>query len=446
MKGVVIENSMIFCADRMNGIFSFDAGDPAALKLVGFTSDTAPIPLQIPTDISDSIHKNSIERLLVLGIISGTPDGTIKPNDVLSRAELAVILCNILKAGKAGDDSKQTFNDVPPSHWAFGYIEKAAQLGLVGGKGSGMYDPEASISNAEAASAVLRLVSHTPAAGTWPENVMAECEKCELGQFFEGNAGDSISRGNIFALLDKTVMEIPDAKTQLTLLQSKFAAEAQLPAAPVPVVTEKQIDPNQKIAYITIDDGPSKNATLMNLDTLKKYGIKATFFVLPKSGMNDIYQRIIDEGHVLGNHSYSHDNKYLYSSVANFKKDTIKAQDFIYNLLGYTTTVYRFPGGTMGVGRNAVNARAAILTELGYKYYNWDVSTADTDPNLRTYGNEATIVNILANNIIRNTKGDKKLIILMHDSSGKMTSAKALPKIIEGLQKQGYIFDVLTNY
>lgn len=71
---------------------------------------------------------------------------------------------------------------------------------------------------------------------------------------------------------------------------------------------------------------------------------------------------------------------------------------------------------------------------------------ADTYPNLKKYRTEEQIVNLLANNIVKNTKGKNKLVILMHDTEGKKYSAKALPIIIEGLKKQGYEFDVLTNY
>lgn len=201
-----------------------------------------------------------------------------------------------------------------------------------------------------------------------------------------------------------------------------------------------------KIAYITIDDGPTRNITSRNLDTLKKYGVKATFFVLPKNNLDDIYKRILAEGHVIGNHSYSHDYNYIFASTYNFINDLVKARNFIYDKLNYTTKVYRFPGGTMGHKKSEVMEREVILSELGYKYFNWDISTADTDPNLKKYGTEEQIVNLLANNIINGAKGRKKLIILMHDSAGKMYSAKALPKIIEGLDKKGYAFDVLTNY
>ncbi|HEX2944811.1 MAG TPA: polysaccharide deacetylase family protein [Clostridia bacterium] len=201
-----------------------------------------------------------------------------------------------------------------------------------------------------------------------------------------------------------------------------------------------------KTAYITIDDGPSRNNTPRNLDTLKKYGVKATFFVLPRGNLDDVYRRIIDEGHVIGNHSTVHDYNNLYGSVSYFRNDVLMAQSYIYDKFQYRMTVYRFPGGTMGRKKAVVDERSEILKELGYKYYNWDVSTADTDPNLAKIGNREQIVNKLADNVIKGAKGRKKLIILMHDSAGKAYSAEALPKIIEGLQEEGYVFDVLTNY
>ncbi len=208
----------------------------------------------------------------------------------------------------------------------------------------------------------------------------------------------------------------------------------------------KEKGKNQKIAYITIDDGPSRSITPINLDTLKKYNVKATFYVLLRNGVDDIYKRIIDEGHAIGNHSYSHDYDYLYNSLENFKSDVLKARNFIRNKFNYTTTLYRFPGGSGSRSKDVIKARAEILANLGYKYFDWNVTMADTDPNLKKYGTEEQIVNLLANNILKNTKGKNKLVILMHDSDGKKYSAKALPIIIEGLREQGYEFDVLTNY
>ena len=201
----------------------------------------------------------------------------------------------------------------------------------------------------------------------------------------------------------------------------------------------------EKTAYITVDDGPSRNNTVSILDTLKKNGIKATFFVLPKANMDGIYRRIINEGHVLGNHSYSH-ARCIYGSAEDFEKDLLKAKAFIYEKFDYTTTVFRFPGGTKGRKKSIIQKRAEILKRNGYRYFDWDVSVADTDPNLKNYGDEKAVINLMVKNVGNNTKGKKQLIVLMHDSSGKTCTARALPHIIKELQKQGYIFDVLTNY
>ncbi|NLY46727.1 MAG: polysaccharide deacetylase family protein, partial [Tissierella sp.] len=86
-------------------------------------------------------------------------------------------------------------------------------------------------------------------------------------------------------------------------------------------------DPNAKFAYLTFDDGPSATVTPAILDILKEYNIKATFFVV--GSMVDKYphmlKRIWDEGHKIGNHSYSHDYKYLYRNSKNFMNDINRA-------------------------------------------------------------------------------------------------------------------------
>jgi peptidoglycan/xylan/chitin deacetylase (PgdA/CDA1 family) len=100
----------------------------------------------------------------------------------------------------------------------------------------------------------------------------------------------------------------------------------------------------------------------------------------------------------------------------------------------------------MGRKKTFINKCSAILSKEGYKYFDWNDSTADADPNMKKYRKNKNIGSLLANNVIKNSNNRKKLIILMHDSSDKIYTAKALPKIIEGLKKQGYSFDVLTNY
>ncbi|MCX7709281.1 MAG: polysaccharide deacetylase [Clostridia bacterium] len=197
----------------------------------------------------------------------------------------------------------------------------------------------------------------------------------------------------------------------------------------------------KKIAYLTFDDGPSRNNTLKNLDTLKKYGIKATFFVLPQKDVDDVYRRILEEGHAIGNHSYFHDYHQLYNLTDfEFMEDVLMAKNFIKEKFNYTTTLYRFPGGTMGRSKKLLESRNKILESEGYTVYDWDISDGDSDTS-----EMGSKVEVLVNNVLQGAWGRNSLIVLMHDSPAKTATTEALPKIIDGLVKRGFSFDLLTN-
>ena len=88
-------------------------------------------------------------------------------------------------------------------------------------------------------------------------------------------------------------------------------------------LAEEDSKENKKIAYLTFDDGPSRTVTPQILDILAKYDIKATFFVVGKYAEKnpDILRRIYEEGHVIGNHTYSHNYNYIYKNVSNFVRE-----------------------------------------------------------------------------------------------------------------------------
>jgi peptidoglycan/xylan/chitin deacetylase (PgdA/CDA1 family) len=197
------------------------------------------------------------------------------------------------------------------------------------------------------------------------------------------------------------------------------------------------------VAYITIDDGPSREVTPGILDLLQQEGIKATFFVLPHDGMRDLYRRIIDEGHEIGNHSYTHVYSKLYNSkdIDAFKDDVQLAQGFILDNFGYSTTSFRFPGGAMGRKSSIIEPRREFIEELGYRDFDWNVETGDSNPKKTDKSPEA-----LAQRVLDNTRNREQLIVLMHDTKSKLTTLEALPLIIAGLREQGYSFDILQNY
>ena len=198
-----------------------------------------------------------------------------------------------------------------------------------------------------------------------------------------------------------------------------------------------------KIAYITIDDGPSRAITPGILDVLKQEGIKATFFVLPHSGVDDIYQRIIDEGHEIGNHSYSHVYTTLYEpdGIDAFSEDVSLAHAFIMDNFGYVMTSFRFPGGAMSRSTEIITPRREILAGLGYRDFDWNVELGDSNPKQKDKSAEA-----LTSNVLDKTRNRQQLIVLMHDTKSKSTTLEALPFIITGLREQGYAFDVIRNY
>jgi peptidoglycan/xylan/chitin deacetylase (PgdA/CDA1 family) len=111
------------------------------------------------------------------------------------------------------------------------------------------------------------------------------------------------------------------------------------------------------------------------------------------------------------------------------------------NNFGYYTTSFRFPGGAMGRGSDIISPRRALLAELGYREFGWDIDSGDANP-AQSDRSAAT----LANNVLNNTRNRDHLIILMHDSGGRRTTLEALPAIIAGLREKGYSFDIMRNY
>ena len=103
---------------------------------------------------------------------------------------------------------------------------------------------------------------------------------------------------------------------------------------------------NEKVVYLTFDDGPSEN-TKKIMDILAKYNAKATFFV---TGRNQKYNYLIKDaynaGHTIGLHTYSHDYQTVYSSVEAYFDDLNKVGQMVKNEIGFVPHYIRFPGGS----------------------------------------------------------------------------------------------------
>lgn len=201
-----------------------------------------------------------------------------------------------------------------------------------------------------------------------------------------------------------------------------------------------ETEAGQKICYLTFDDGPNREVTPQVLDTLKEYGIKATFFVIYRDGGAEkaLYKRIVEEGHTIGIHTASHNYNKIYASVEAYLADFQKISAQVESVTGVKPEIIRFPGGSVNVYNKAIYKQLiAEMTRRGYVYYDWNSSTGDAS------GGSISVSDIVSYSL--STGQYDKKILLCHDGPGHQNTAKALPDIIEGLMEQGYSFAALDN-
>lgn len=176
--------------------------------------------------------------------------------------------------------------------------------------------------------------------------------------------------------------------------------------------------------YLTFDDGPSTNTDRI-LDILAQYGVKATFFVVGKEGYTDQYRRIVEDGHTLAMHSYSHRYNEVYASLDSYKADLTKLHDYLYELTGEDCRFVRFPGGSSNtVSKVSMWDLIDYLESEDMVYFDWNVSSGDS-----TGGKKS--VNQLTNNVLENIGKYNNAVVLFHDAAGKTTTVDALAGIIE---------------
>ena len=205
---------------------------------------------------------------------------------------------------------------------------------------------------------------------------------------------------------------------------------------------EKENFPDYTV-YLTFDDGPSP-VTEQVLDVLKKYQVRATFFVVGER-LNDVtgkntLRRILREGHSLGSHSNTHNYRKIYASVEAWLDDFAIVNRKISDITGQKTTIFRFPGGSINVYNSPIYQELiAEMTRRGYVYFDWNVSAGDISlvpPSAQT----------LYANVVNRSFNGNRIVILLHDSAGKAETVKALPRIIEYYRQKGLSFDRLQNH
>lgn len=249
--------------------------------------------------------------------------------------------------------------------------------------------------------------------------------------------------------LNRVKEELLEAQAAISAMpvmeQSESAAERTVDEAEASIYTVSGVDEYKRIGiddgssseedaairkvYLTFDDGPSGNTNRI-LDILAEYDVKATFFVVGKEEeeYQVLYKRIVEEGHTLAMHSYSHKYSEIYQSVESYSADLSKLQEFLYDTTGVWCRYCRFPGGSSNtVSRVDMHELIAYLDDQDMTYFDWNISSGD-----------ATTSYLSASDIIRNCTVNLReydeAIILMHDASNKNSTVEALPRLIETIQ------------
>lgn len=185
------------------------------------------------------------------------------------------------------------------------------------------------------------------------------------------------------------------------------------------------IPTNEKVVYLTFDDGPTPEATSFILTQLKLNGAQATFFCIGKNIESNpaLFQEIVAQGHLIGNHTHNH-LKGWKTSKSNYIKNTLICENIIANHLGkHPAKIFRPPYGRIRF------KQSKSLRAMGYQIIMWDILSMDYDYN--TSPEQCTA------NVLQNISPGS--IIVFHDSEKAFKNLKlALPETLKYLEKNGF--------
>ena len=231
----------------------------------------------------------------------------------------------------------------------------------------------------------------------------------------------------------------PSWNTQDSVNPSGPAYQKLFPDFYAPQPYAATVEANKTI-YLTFDDGPSERTDEI-LDILKQENIKATFFVLHYKNTDASHarmKRIVDEGHTLAFHSYTHQYKTIYASVDAYLEDAYKIFSEIKEATGYTPSIFRCPGGSRnGYNRPIYKDILAEMERRGFVCHDWNLSVEDS---VLPYKTAEEMTDFLMSYVGKKTRG----VVLMHDAKGRKETVKALPEIIKRFRDKGFTFAPLT--
>lgn len=215
--------------------------------------------------------------------------------------------------------------------------------------------------------------------------------------------------------LPQAVQELTSLDIPLTALMSQINPDYLL-GADLEAYHHYEEQRHEKVVALTFDDGPDSRTTPQALAILKKYHVKATFFMIGQNiaGNENLVKQVHDEGHQIGIHTWSHP-VLTNLPLEQAKKEINDTQAAIGNVIGTKPTITRPPYG-------AVNA--TVQNAVNQSFIMWDVDSLDW----KSHNTKAIMQEV--------AKTKAGSIILMHDIH--QTTIDALPSVIEYLQKNNY--------
>lgn len=208
----------------------------------------------------------------------------------------------------------------------------------------------------------------------------------------------------------------------------------------VSISEERKKWENNKVVYLTFDDGPTAT-TLEMLKILKAEDVKATFFVIGElvEQNPEILKAVQEDGHEICIHTYSHESS-IYTSKERYLKDYEKAVEAVKNVIDEEPSSFmRMPGGsstTMGC-KSVMKAIRNELNNRGVYYVDWNISLEDA---IYPHTPVEKLLSTFRRELKKTYIDPNTAIVLMHDGMSNNTTPKALPSVIKYFKENGYEF------
>ena len=185
--------------------------------------------------------------------------------------------------------------------------------------------------------------------------------------------------------------------------------------------------PGRRCVALTFDDGPHPVSTPKLLDILQEKGVSATFFVIGERAERypDIVRRVHAEGHLVGNHTWSHPSLFCFLTPSRLRSEIERGSEAIQRICGRRPCYFRSPVGL----RHAL--LGPYLRDAGLEYISWRIRTRDT------FGPKAGV--LMSRIVDKVAAGD---IVLLHDRTraGAAAMLEAIPLVIDKLRSRGFEF------